>query len=181
MGTIRTFISIEIPEMPAVTNTKKKLTEFPGIGVPKDVHMTLRFLGDVETKKIEKLSEKMRSLEKYTSFDVSMNGLGAFPNVSEPHIVWIGAELGTPFCEILSDIDRILDSLFIDYDRKPFKAHVTVGRVKRRSEDLTELLNRHRSLDMESFRCTEILLMSSVLTPNGAKHSVVGAFRLTDN
>jgi len=178
METIRTFISMAIPEMPAIIDAKETLTAVSGIAVPKDIHMTLRFLGDVDVKKIKKLSEEMRSIEKYSSFDVSMKGLGAFPNVKEPRIVWIGAEVGTPFCDILSEIDGMLDSLSIDYDRKPFKPHVTVGRVKRRSESLTDVLNKHRSQDMGSFRCSEILLMSSVLTQNGARHSVVGTFRL---
>jgi len=178
METIRTFISIKIPDISAVMDAKEMLTDISGIAVPKDIHMTLRFLGDADAKKIERLSEQMRSLEKYPPFDVSMKGLGGFPNISDPQIVWIGAELGKPFYEIFSDIGRMLDSLSIDYDRKPFKAHVTIGRVKRRSESLTELLNKHRSMDIGSFRCAEILLMSSVLTPSGAKHTVIGTLHL---
>jgi len=179
--TIRTFISINIPEMPAVMDIKETLTDISGVAVPRDIHMTLRFLGDVDTKKIDSLSELMGSLEKHPSFDVSMNGLGAFPNIRDPRVVWIGAELGTPFYDILSDIDGMLDSLSIDCDRKPFKAHVTVGRVKRRSESLTNLFNKHRSLEIGSFRCTELLLMKSSLTPSGAKHTVIGTFRLSDD
>ena len=140
--------------------------------------MTLRFMGDVDAKKIERLTEQMVSLEKYPSFDVSMRGLGAFPNIRDPHVVWIGAELGTPFYYILSEIDGILDSVSIGYDRKPFRPHVTIGRVKRRSEHLPEILNEYRGRDMGSFRCKEIFLMSSVLTSAGAKHSAIRTFYL---
>ena len=180
METIRTFISINIPDMPAVRDAKETLKDISGIAVPRDIHMTLRFLGDVDVKKIERLSKQMSSLKNYPPFDVSMKGLGAFPNVRDPRIVWIGAELRAPFYDILSEIDGVLDSLSIEYDKKPFKAHVTVGRVKRRSEPLIDLLNKHRSLEMGSFRCTEILLMSSVLTPSGAKHEVIGTLHLDD-
>ena len=180
METVRAFISIKIPEMPNIREVLERLRAVPGTSVPADVHMTLRFLGDVETNKIKRLSERMGSLEEYPSFDVSTSGSGAFPNTRDPRIVWIGAGLGTPFYDILSDIDRMLGSLSIGFDRKPFRPHVTVSRVKRRSEHLTDILNEYRCQDIGSFRCGEILLMSSVLTPSGAEHAVIGTFPLSD-
>ena len=180
MEKIRSFISIDIPEMPAVADIRERLRSIRGISVPGSVHLTLRFLGDVDANKIKELSERMRSLEEHRSFNVSVEGLGAFPNAREPRVVWIGADLGDPFRSILSDLDRMLDSLVIDYDRRPFKAHVTVGRVNRRSEPITDILNRSKDMYAGSFRCTEIRLMKSVLTPEGAKHSAVGTFRLVD-
>jgi len=179
METIRSFVSIGIPEMPAVRDAQEKLRGIPGVSVPKEAHLTLRFLGDVEKKKIAELSERMRPLEAYGPFGVSVKGLGAFPNNRDPRVVWIGAELGEPFPGILSDLDKMLDSLSIRYDKKPFKAHVTVGRVRTPSRPLTEFLDKGRGTEAGMFVCSEIFLMSSELTPKGAIHSVIGAFRLS--
>ena len=181
MEKVRSFISFNIPATPAILNAQEKLKGIRGVSVPKDVHLTLRFLGDVETKKIGKLSERMRSLEKYRSFNVSMKGLGAFPNNRDPRVVWIGAELGEPFYEILSELDEILNTSSISYDKKPFKAHVTIGRVRTSSEDLTNFLNEERAAEMGSFLCSEIFLMGSELTPKGAVHSVIGSFSLNEH
>ena len=180
METIRSFISFNIPSTPAVRDQLKILKDIRGVSVPKEVHLTLRFLGDVETKKIRELSEQMRSLEKYRSFDVSMKGVGAFPNNKDPRVVWIGAELGDPFRNILSDIDAMLDASAIDYDKKPFKAHITIGRVREPSKVLTDLINERRDTEIGSFVCSDIFLMKSVLTQKGAEHSVIDTFHLIE-
>ena len=181
METIRSFVSIAIPETPQVRDALVKLRGIQGVGVSKEVHLTLRFLGDVETKKIKELSAKMKALEEYRSFSVDVKGMGAFPNIREPRVVWIGADLGSPFSEILSSLDKMLDDASIDYDRKPFKAHVTLGRVKSPSAKLTSILTEYRDLDAGSFQCDRISLMSSQLTPGGAKHSSIASFKLADD
>jgi 2'-5' RNA ligase len=178
MEEIRSFISIDIPNMQPITDVQKRLKEMSGISVPKDVHLTLKFLGDVNSRKLKELSAKMRPLEEYSAFNVSLKGFGAFPHNKDPRVVWIGAELGAPFYEILSDIDRILDDTQIPYDKKPFKAHVTVGRVKEPSRNLTNLLNECQSLEIGSFVCPRIYLMSSRLTSDGARHSIIDTFKL---
>jgi 2'-5' RNA ligase len=167
--------------MPAIEASQEKLRGIRGVSVPKEVHMTLRFLGDVEAKKINELSARMRTLEKHRPFSISVKGLGAFPNNREPRVVWIGAELGESFSGILSELDGILRSIPIEYDRKPFKAHITLGRVREPSKPLTDLLDSSKTLEAGSFVCNEILLMRSTLTTGGAVHSVIGTFPLEGN
>lgn len=178
MEKIRSFVSINIPETPEVLRIRERLRGIGGVGVPKDVHLTLRFLGDVDAGKIETLSAHMASLEEYRPFSVSLKGAGAFPDVKDPRVVWIGAELGDPFRSILSDLDRMLNASSVEYDRKPFKAHVTVGRVRTPSKDLTDLLDEEKNASAGSFLCSEIFLMGSTLTSGGAVHSVIDEFRL---
>ena len=165
--------------MPPIRDSLKELKDIRGVSVPKEVHLTIRFLGDVDASKIGKLSAQMRSLEEYSAFDVSMNGIGAFPNNNSPRVVWIGSILGDPFQSILSDIDKMLDAAGIDYDKKPFKAHITIGRVRDTSKRLTGFINEHRDLDVGSFVCSDIFLMKSVLTAKGAEHSVIDSFHLS--
>jgi len=108
-----------------------------------------------------------------------LKGMGAFPTAKEPHVVWVGARLGDTFYKILSDVDIMLDACSVCYDKKPFKAHVTVGRVRTPSKQLTDLISEYHEVEVGSLRCSEILLMSSKLTPKGAVHSVMDTFRLT--
>ena len=178
METVRSFISIKIPLTPSVRKVQGKLREIKGVNVSDDVHLTLRFLDEVELRKIKELSECMRSLEKYHSFKVSVKGLGAFPNVKDPRIIWIGADMGEPFYDILSELDIMLDASSIYYDKKPFKAHVTMGRVKSPSVELGDLLSEEKNLDAGSFVCSEISLMGSKLTSRGAVHSAISSFKL---
>jgi len=178
METIRSFISFNIPNLPAVKEPLEKLRGIKGVSVSKEVHLTLRFLGDVHEKKIGELSEKMRSLENHSSFDVSLKSVGAFPNKNDPRVVWIGAEIGDPFFDILKDIDNMLDSLSIGCDKKPFKAHITIGRVRTPSKELTQFITDRKDQEYGSFVCTEIFLMKSVLTPKGAEHSIIGSIKL---
>ncbi|AIZ56231.1 2',5' RNA ligase family [Candidatus Methanoplasma termitum] len=178
MEKIRSFISIGIPKMPPIQDSLKELKDIRGVGVSKEIHLTLRFLGDVDASKLKKLSAHMRSLENYHNFDVSMKGIGAFPNNNSPRVVWIGSAPGEPFSSILSDLDKMLDSIGIDYDRKPFKAHITIGRVRDPSKRLTEFINENKELEVGSFVCSEIFLMKSVLTAQGAEHSVIDSFHL---
>ena len=178
METTRSFISIRIPMNPAVKRAQERLRNIGGVSVPNEVHLTLRFLDNVENRKLERLSESMAALEKHPQFNVSVRGLGAFPNTRNPRVIWIGAALGDTFSELLSDLDNILDFSSVAYDKKPFKAHVTVGRVKDNHEGLTAFLDEEMNLDAGTFICTEILLMGSKLTPNGAVHSIIKSFRL---
>ena len=178
MEATRSFISIRIPMTPTVQRAQERLRSIGGVSVPNEVHLTLRFLDNVENRKLERLSESMTALEKHSQFNVSLRGLGAFPNTRNPRVIWIGATLGDAFSELLLDLDKILDSSFVAYDKKPFKAHVTIGRVKENLEGLTAFLDEEINLDAGTFTCTEILLMGSKLTPNGAVHSIIRSFRL---
>jgi 2'-5' RNA ligase len=181
MEMIRSFVSISIPKMPVVGDTLEKLRGIRGVSVSKEAHITLRFLGDVETKNLKELSARMESLEAYPPFKISVREMGAFPNTKDPRVIWMGAEPGGPFRNILSDLDKMLDDSSIDFDKKPFKAHITIGRVKESSKDLVEFLKKEQNVDAGSFICSEILLMKSVITQTGAKHSVMAAFRLRGN
>ena len=178
METIRSFISFNIPSSPSVREPLEKLRNIRGVSVPKDIHLTLRFLGDVPEKKLKELSAKMRTLENYSSFTVSMNGIGAFPKNTDPRVVWIGADIGSPFNDILKDIDKMLDSLAIEYDKKPFKAHITIGRVREPSKELTQFIIDRKDQEYGSFTVEEIFLMKSVLTPKGAEHTIIDTIKL---
>ena len=180
MEQIRAFISVAIPDTATVADIKKRLRGTHAVNVPDKIHLTLRFLGDVPEKKIKELSKLMKNLESYPSFDISLKGAGAFPNAREPRVVWIGAEIGEPFLSIFRDIEKMLNDLSIEYDGRKFKPHVTLGRVRRRSDEIADIIDRFKDADAGSFRCSEVFLMGSVLRPEGAEHTVIETIHLTD-
>ncbi|MCL1984104.1 MAG: RNA 2',3'-cyclic phosphodiesterase [Methanomassiliicoccaceae archaeon] len=181
MEQIRAFISIAVPDTPILAEIREKLRRTSAVNVPDKVHMTLRFLGDVSEKKIKELSERMKDLEDHSSFGVSLKGIGAFPNSEGPRVIWIGAELGGPFFAIFRDIEKMLNDLSVEYDKKRFKAHVTLGRVRKRSDLIADIIEGYKDADAGSFRCSEIHLMGSVLTPEGAEHTIIRTAHLADN
>lgn len=177
---VRTFISVPVPTNDIIENVLSELRSIKGVSVPNtDIHITLKFLGDVRTDKLKTLVSKLDVLNGSPPFNVTMNGIGAFPNAKDPKVVWIGLELEDPFYELLSSVTEILDSLGIDYDRKRFKAHVTIGRVRRNSDELTGFLSSHRNAEFGSFRNNRIDVMSSVLTPSGAEHAILSTIELS--
>lgn len=175
MEMIRTFISIPVPRSTVLNAVLSDLKKIPGVSVSREIHLTLQFIGDVEEDKIRTLSEKIQKLHEHPSFVIDLKGIGAFPGTKRPRVVWIGAYPAEPMRAMVEDIRSILDSLRIEYDNRSFKAHVTIGRVKDPSQQLTEFLMSNENREIDSFTCNEVDLMKSILTQQGAVHSIIAA------
>ena len=175
MSNIRTFVSIEIPDKTSLDNPLADLRTLKGIRTSpaEQIHITLRFIGDVDESKIDVIADCVARAVKGTKpFKIKVSGAGAFPKRERPSVVWIGASPQNVMSNIAERLGRNLQEAGIGFDSKPFKSHVTIGRC-RDPVDLSEFFDKYIDMEFCEFECTEILVMKSVLGPKGAKHTVL--------
>lgn len=175
MSDIRVFISIEIPDKSSLDEPLAYLRSVRGVRTspPEQIHITLRFIGDVDESKVDVIEDCVRrAVDGHGPFGITVSDAGAFPKRERPSVVWIGASPQQELSDIAGAIGRNLRAAGIDFDSKPFKSHITVGRC-RDPVDLSGFFDAFSDREFARFQCSEILVMRSVLGPKGAKHTVL--------
>ena len=180
---MRTFISIELPD-----EVKKNITELVdelknlNAAVkwvePKNLHITLKFLGWVEEKNLDNLIElAQKAVEGSKSFKANFRGMGTFPEGKKPRVVWVGtAEGGDELCKIAQGLEKTFSKAGFRKEEREFKSHITIGRVKEKAprqiryEEIEKLKEKIKGLENEKFGETivdRIYIMKSTLTKTG--------------
>lgn len=177
---MRTFISVDIPLTDVIDEVLGEMRRADNVRpVPKEqIHLTLKFLGDQDEKKIERLCSSLRdSLHGTEPFDIRVEGVGAFPDIRHPKVVWLGVKDPKPLIELANKVDSAVKAMKLKSDDKRFSPHITIGRVNGRA-DLDDFFGRYKGTSFCTCRCDHIDVMKSVLTPKGAIHSVVERIEL---
>ncbi len=175
----RLFVSVSVPVTDTMRGTLDELASAGGIRTEKadKIHITLCFLGDTDERRIPELRDRLReTLSSEHRFTIRLKGIGAFPDIKRPRVVWIGIESDV-LVRVAGLVRGVVESCRLDHDRKPFSPHVTVGRVNGRA-DIRGAAESHRDTVYAEFEADSILLMASELLPTGAKHTVVERFPL---
>ena len=143
---------------------------------PEKLHLTLKFLGDVEEANIEAVGRVVSEVAKRQEpFTATMSGCGIFPNPGEPRILWIGVEDGTrEMARIAGDIDNAVAPLGFPREKRSYNPHLTIGRVRepRKGCDLAAEHIAHGFEPVE-FSVPHLTLYESVLSPQGSAYAVV--------
>ncbi|MCL5103722.1 MAG: RNA 2',3'-cyclic phosphodiesterase [Armatimonadetes bacterium] len=137
MKVIRTFVAVLIDEgiRRRIAEVQEQLKKF-AVGVkwvaPENLHITLKFLGDVREDELPRVHAAVGDAVKgMPRFEMSFGGLGAFPNLARARVVWVGIEDGREeLRELAARVDENLAKLGFEKEDRPFRAHVTIGRVK---------------------------------------------------
>ena len=172
---IRTFVSVPVPMTDEIAGILSDLKSVKGIRVspPGQIHLTLKFLGDTDEKKVSKLCQSLKeSLIGMGSFNVVIEGIGAFPNERNPKVIWLGIREPDRLKDTASIVDKCVKDLNIKTDDKPFSPHMTVSRVNYKT-DLKDIFLDNKDRQFCSFRCDHIDVMKSELTPKGAIHTII--------
>jgi 2'-5' RNA ligase len=145
---------------------------------PEGIHLTLKFLGEVPSEKIEAVHDAVRSVgPHFSAFDFSVGGLGCFPNLRRPRVIWIGVREVTGSLEALQvEIERAFGDLGFEKENRSFHPHLTLGRVRRgvRRTDhqaVADALTRMEHFSLGDYRVEEICLFRSELKPTGAVYN----------
>ena len=141
---------------------------------PEGIHLTLKFLGEVAPERVEELCRCVaEALPRLAPWEVEARGLGAFPSLQRPRVVWVGVEdpSGRLF-ELQRRLERGLVPLGFPLERG-FVPHLTLARVKGSARALPP-----RADGFGRLRVEEVVLFRSELRPEGARYSRLRAFPL---
>lgn len=142
---------------------------------PRNLHLTLRFLGDIEEARVDEIHGAMkRSVGGVAPFEIGFHGAGAFPNLSYIRVVWVGLRGAEPLQELARRLDAELSGIGMEKEGG-FSPHITLARVKSRAgrERLQEILRARADEDFGSMRVEKVKLKRSVLGREGPVYSDV--------
>ena len=171
---MRAFVAIEIYSNEIINLISKFQSEI-NINAkpvePHNLHFTLQFLGDISQDMAEKVMISLNSV-KFSSFMVNFKGIGVFPKLKFPRIVWIGTDEngGKSLVELSKKVENVLTPLGFSVD-KPFKPHITVFRIKNKIGDISKELDKFKSIDFGIQEITGFKLKQSVLSSKGPVYS----------
>lgn len=139
------------------------------------LHITLKFLGNVEDSKANQISSALSSLVgNRSSLSMEIQRFGGFPVLSNPRVIFVGLSDNPPLTEIHESINNELEPLGFEKERRKFIPHVTIGRVKSKMRVKGTIPPPARV----RFDINEIALMQSVIGREGSKYYPVHVFRL---
>ncbi len=185
MKTIRSFLAIklDLETVEALTKAQRRLRDRcreMGAKVawvpPPNMHVTMRFLGAVTEPMAFALKERLEQhVRTMAPFELTTAGLGAFPSVSKPRVIWAGLTEGADtISRLYSVMNERLEEAGFALDDKPFHAHVTLGRIK--GGDVEALASCLTDLEDEVFGSTvvrNLYCYRSDLSPQGAEHHTI--------
>jgi len=191
MEQIRAFIAIELPQR--VKDELARLEEELRAGretfvkwvAPGGIHLTLKFLGNVAGERVHAISDAIAGVASGTSpFGLRIEGVGAFPNLRAPRVVWVGVGGDLDSLRALQKgIDRALLPLGFAIEGREFSPHLTLGRVRETASpserhDLGSYIGSVQVKATPAVEVRSVNLMRSQLTPRGAIYSCLAALPL---
>lgn len=176
---LRAFIAVALPEglRQALQDLIAELSAASGSSVrwvrPEGMHVTLQFLGDVEVPRLDGLRRRLeKDLSGQHAFVAHLRGVGAFPNVRAPRVIWVGAE-SPELGELAARVGEAVSREGLPREDRPFRGHVTLGRLRRPAAPraLAQGIERHRQDDFGPFKIDAIHAYRSWLRPGGAVYT----------
>ena len=171
---MRLFVGVEITDGAALEAVKRFQGDAGIAARPvraENLHFTLQFLGEVGEKRAAGLADALRGV-RFSGFDVSLRGTGAFPGPRRPRIVWVGTDGpgGRHLARLAADVGMALAPLGFAPDRE-FVPHVTVFRVKKKIGDIGGMLAKFSTADFGTERVCRFKLKESVRGPAGPAYA----------
>ena len=188
---IRSFIAVELPEE-VRSGLRRLQAELRSGGhafikwvAPESIHLTLKFLGNISVEKVAAITAVMEEAgQGASSFQLKIGGLGAFPNLRRPRVLWLGIAGETDRLLVLQRrIDDGLAALGFARETRPFTPHLTLARLRqgispRDQQDFGELVMKTPLEASYEVSVNSLSLMRSQLLPGGAVYSRLAEVKL---
>ncbi len=178
--TIRAFIAIQLPE--EITAFIRKIQE--GLGAygfkvrwvrPENIHLTLKFLGDITDENIRQTSRVISDAAgEYAPISLGVKGIGVFPGVKRPRVIWIGINGQTgELAGLQKTLDGKLEAIGFKKEKRSFKGHLTIARVKGNLDTrrLIDAMKEFGEYESKTFIADKVFLFKSELKPSGAVYT----------
>jgi 2'-5' RNA ligase len=173
---MRTFIAIDLDDslkraLEALAGELRPLARSVRWIGASGMHLTLKFLGEI----LEEVAPR------HQIFGLVLEGTGTFPSGGrDPRVLWVGVAPGPPLLALQEDIERELEKLGFEREKRPFHPHLTLGRVKfpSRLDHLVQEMRKHKDQRFGEMSVQKFTFFQSTLKPSGAEYAVLKEFRL---
>lgn len=178
---IRSFIAFDLNSETVLQRFKEIQDKLVQTGAdlklvqPQNIHITMRFLGDIKPSTVDLVHDAMKKTD-FSAFDCEIKGLGVFPDLRYPRVVWAGMREGTnELRSVFNQLEPNLQQLGFRPDPKGFSAHLTLARVKtgRNKAELARIIQESADFEFGVVRADCLRLKKSVLTPKGPIYSTL--------
>ena len=176
---MRTFIAVPLPD-DCRQMIGRIQTPMRSLGADirwtsiSSIHLTLKFLGEIDPSRVPEIAAGLRTIAA-VPFGLCIRGLGAFPNLHNPRVIWCGVEGETAkLASLQAGVDSVCESMGFQREARPFHPHLTLGRVngKRNLQPLLDYIRIGTKLE-SAFVAGCFHIYRSDLTPRGAIYSVL--------
>jgi len=184
---IRSFLAIELPK-PILKKIEEVEADLKSVHAdvrwvsPERIHLTLKFFGNIEESRIDSILKSIEEpVRNKPAFSVEVRGVGAFPSMKNPRVIWMGLVNGSQILTSLQkEIETELEKIGFQAEDRPFRPHLTVGRVKssRGKDDLVGRMEKHKEGEFGDFQVDRLILFKSDLKPSGPIYTALGDVKL---
>ncbi len=182
METVRAFIAVEVGEeicrkLDELQRKLKKVHANVHWVKPRNMHLTLVFLGDIPIEQIGTIKQAIdQACGQRSAFGIQACGTGTFGKAKHPRVIWAGIADCPPLMKLQSRLVQGLHDIGMALESRPFAPHLTLGRVKGIDQHICPLLQKIEKFAAEELgknRIDHVALMASTLTPHGAEYEVL--------
>jgi 2'-5' RNA ligase len=186
--TIRTFIAFNLPKniissISEIQNRFKSYAFKARWVNPENMHLTLKFLGDINYTDIENVSKTIiNAVNNHTPVTLAVKGSGVFPGIKRPRVIWVGLTGDIEkLTSIQNDIEENLEKLGFPREKRPFRGHLTLGRIKGKinPKKLLDAMEKCEKFESELFIADKIFLFKSDLKSTGSVYTELKSISLT--
>ncbi len=179
---MRTFIGVEVPKKEReiiwrlIQEQRKKNLPIKWVEF-ENLHITLKFLGEIDEKKLDSLLPILTTISKGTKrFSIGLENIGCFPSIRNPRVLWIGVSIGAEeLINLAIEIESNLNKIGFKKEGKKFHPHLTIGRLKTPCK-VEDILNQTIKTDI--FEIKDFILFKSNLLPTGPVYEKLKVFSL---
>lgn len=148
---------------------------------PENIHITLAFLGNTDEILIKDISSMLKKVCRNSgNIELTIRGTGIFRNIDDPRIIWTNIDHSENLLKLTDIILTGLTNMNIKLEDKPFKPHITIGRIKHlnNKESFRKLTEQYQNTELQRLHINEVTLYESILLPQGPKYVPLGIFGL---
>jgi 2'-5' RNA ligase len=144
------------------------------------LHLTLKFIVEVEDQKVAGIAKELEFIENYQGFNCRLNGFGFFRYRGVPKILWTGLHTSEKIFTLADELNSRLEKFSIPKEKRKVKTHITILRIKGNpGENFIEGFEKF-SIPQNLFTCNNVALIKSELRPGGSVYNEIRNYKLKD-
>ena len=174
---MRLFIAIDLPE-----HIREQVTRLhhglPGTRwtPPEQLHLTLRFIGDVNEPIYETIIERLAQV-RFPPFQMRIRGVGQFLKAKLSQILWVGIAAEETLLDLQAQVEKEIRGTGLPGEKRAYQPHITIARIKNTPRQrLMDYVEQFSHFESDDFTVRAFYLYSSILRPEGARHHIEAEF-----